>query len=467
VITVTEINPAGYVSTGAVAGTNASKIDNDHLRISELVGGTTSSGNRFGDALPADLTVVKSVSPETAVAGSTLTYTLNYTNNGPSSAQGVTITDILPTEVVFGGVVSAAPPITLAETSPPTWYTPTLAADASGTIVFTVTVNPDASGTITNNVTITSTTFDAIPGNNDDEQATTINTQADLAISKSGNPPQQAAGLPLTYTLTYINNGPSDAQNVYITDTLPISVTFGGVVNEDPQLPSFTTDGQELTWYTPTLETGASGTIVFTVTVDPGASGSIITNSVTITSSTPDTNTGNNDADVQTPIGISTLATIYGTVFEDANGDGQQDAGESGISGVLLTLNDTTTTTTGLDGSYVLFTSQPFTYTVVETDPSGYSSTTPNEVHLYATLGNSYQVDFGDMLNTSDLGAIYGTVFEDTDGDGEWDADELGIPNVLITLDTTNTTTTDDYGSYTFSTTVESVHTVIETDPPG
>jgi len=44
-------------------------------------------------------------------------------------------------------------------------------------------------------------------------------------------------------------------------------------------------------------------------------------------------------------------------------------------------------------------------HTNVKTDPAGYSSTTPNEVEVDVTLGNGYQVDFGDV--SSGPGNIY------------------------------------------------------------
>jgi hypothetical protein len=90
-------------------------------------------------------------------------------------------------------------------------------------------------------------------------------------------------------------------------------------------------------------------------------------------------------------------AAIYGTVFEDLDSSGARDAGELGIRSVTITLDGTTSVTTGLYGRYTLPTAESGAHTVVETDPAGYMSTTPNEVDLDVALGAGYQVDFGDV----------------------------------------------------------------------
>ena len=90
-------------------------------------------------------------------------------------------------------------------------------------------------------------------------------------------------------------------------------------------------------------------------------------------------------------------------------------------------LDGTIPTTTDQYGSYSYRVNLPGVHTVVETDPAGYFSTTPNEVHVLVELGNGYRVDFGDALNSSEPASIFGTVFEDIDADGIWDAEEIGL----------------------------------------
>ena len=56
------------------------------------------------------MTVTDSMDP--AVAGLCLSYTLSTTNNGPSDASGVTVTDTLPTSTTFLGSVPGSPTCT-------------------------------------------------------------------------------------------------------------------------------------------------------------------------------------------------------------------------------------------------------------------------------------------------------------------------------------------------------------------
>jgi uncharacterized repeat protein (TIGR01451 family) len=277
VITVTEKNPAGYVSTGAEApDPEADVVDYDTIAVSGLITEESSTGNLFGDARPAELTIDKQASSTTVFAGAVLTYTLVYSNDGPSYAQDVYLVDVLTGEVAFGGVVSqpgewdgppsydAGPPATL------TWYTSSLPSGASGTIVFTVTVDSGASGVVTNSASIYSNMPDTSLGGNEDQEVTGIDIAADLGIEKAGDPKTVAAGERLTYTLRVTNHGPSDATGVVVTDTLPV-----GVVLERTDPPVDREDGRVLEWDLERLADGTSETFVVVVVVDSDVAGAI------------------------------------------------------------------------------------------------------------------------------------------------------------------------------------------------
>lgn len=245
----------------------------------------------------ADLSLAKADNPDAVAAGETLTYTLTISNTGSSDATGLTVTDTLPS----GVTLVSATPTQSSGPNPLVSNLGNLAAGGSTAITVVVTVDSSTRGTITNTATVAANEFDPNTANNTDSEPTTVNAEADLAISKSDDPEPVVAGETLTYTLVYTNHGPSDAQGVTITDTLPVSVTYGGMVSVTPSLFGPTQTGQLLTWYTSTLAAEVSGTIVFTVTVDAGASGTI-TNSVVITSTIPDPDTSDNTASEPTTV---------------------------------------------------------------------------------------------------------------------------------------------------------------------
>ena len=90
-------------------------------------------------------------------------------------------------------------------------------------------------------------------------------------------------------------------------------------------------------------------------------------------------------------------AVIFGTVFEDLNTNAVKDVNEGGIPDVVIVLDGSITTTTDLDGEYTFYVATGGVHTVVEIDPPGYSSTTPNEVDVDVLPGRSYEVNFGDV----------------------------------------------------------------------
>ncbi len=273
----------------------------------------------------ADLSITKDDALAVVKAGESVTYTLRYTNTGPSVAQDLRITDTLPFSVTYGGLVTSTLPLNMSVNwgGDPArqriaWYTPTLRSQSaattsqsfSGTIVFTATVDPGADGVIVNDVVITSTTYDPDPADNVGADSTEINTEADLALHKSaasGRGTEVAAGMPVTYTLVYTNLGPSDTSNLIVTDTLPSNVAYGGMVDKSTSIigpflsPGSPGEGDVITWHDLDVNMGDSGAIIFTVTVDADASG-VITNEAYVDASTYDPFPINNSEEVSTTV---------------------------------------------------------------------------------------------------------------------------------------------------------------------
>src|SRR5262249_41328449 len=208
----------------------------------------------------ADLAVTKSDSPDPVIAGNNLTYTINFVNNGPSDAQSVTVTDAVPADTTFvSAIVStgtgwsvSAPAV--GGTGNIVFSKATVAAGESA--VFTVVVHVNSSlangPTISNSAIAASTTTDPPPANNTATATTTVQTRADIGVTKTDSPDPVFAGANLTYTINFVNNGPSDAQTVTVTDAVPANTTF---------VSATVTTGTG--WSTSAPAVGGTGNIVF------------------------------------------------------------------------------------------------------------------------------------------------------------------------------------------------------------
>lgn len=235
----------------------------------------------------ADVSIIKSDSGLNAVAGEQYQYTLTIHNGGPSSANHIEVTDTLPAGMTFASATGA----TCSTIGQEVTCNPFNLLNG-GSKAITIMLDVDSSipdGTIlTNEASASSlTTFDLYMGNNKDSEDTHVEAKADLSITKTDSADPVIEGEPFTYAVTVTNNGPSDAVNVQVTDTLPDTVTFVNTTGcgEDP-------DG---------VPTCSLGTIVagdspsYTITVT-GDSWGMKTNTAEVSSDTQETDSSNNIA---------------------------------------------------------------------------------------------------------------------------------------------------------------------------
>ncbi|MFC2063043.1 SdrD B-like domain-containing protein, partial [Chloroflexota bacterium] len=169
---------------------------------------------------------------------------------------------------------------------------------------------------------------------------------------------------------------------------------------------------------------------------------------------------------------LASTAIISGTVFDDEDENGTFGGSEAGIPDITVTMEidggGSVSVNTDSNGDYQ-FAVAPGTYVRISSSGPGgdYYPTTPESVILRPLAGGLYPNNNFGYSDDSDGAAIYGTVFDDADEDGQWDAGELGIAGVTVTLDDTVTTTTDSHGAYSFPITAAGTHTVEETNPHG
>ncbi|GAA2993427.1 SdrD B-like domain-containing protein [Actinokineospora diospyrosa] len=171
--------------------------------------------------------------------------------------------------------------------------------------------------------------------------------------------------------------------------------------------------------------------------------------------------------------------SIGGRVWVDLDGDGVIDNDEpTFLPGVTITLQDGngvqigSPTTTDSNGHYT-FPNLPLgNYIVVETQPAGYGSTTPNVVPVTLLQINPNTVD-GKVINFGERhGSVGDFVWDDTNANGLQDSGEPGVAGVTVTLyndagSPITTTTTDSNGKYHFADLVAGTYYVGVTLPAG
>ena len=191
------------------------------------------------------------------------------------------------------------------------------------------------------------------------------------------------------------------------------------------------------------------------------------------------------------------IVTLTGAVYEDQDGDGIRDAGEPGISGVIVTLTGTSVVTgaitarnalTDTNGTYTFANVTPGTYAIKETQPAGFvdgkeqngtpaAATVTNDrfggINVTGTVATLTGYNFGEVEGVS----IAGVVYDDVNDDGaQATTGEVGIAGVTIRLVGTNdlgqavnrTTTTGTDGTYSFTgLRPGNNYRLIETQPTG
>lgn len=261
----------------------------------------------------ADLQVTKT-GPASVVAGTPIQYVVTVTNNGPSRAVGTVVTDRLPTGVTFVSVSTTVGTCTYGQ---PTGHDLTcnlgnLNAGASAVVTVNGTVAPDVTpGTIlVNEAVVSSTTADPDNANNRVSVPTGVTASADLRVTKTDSPDPVIAGGLLTWTITATNGGPSTATSVLLTDTLPAGVTFVSGVDNNGQTVCTLVQTASVECAVGTLQPSQTATVQLTVRVDPSLDpGTVLTNSVVVSSPTPDPVPGNNTATAGTT--VNTRADVW------------------------------------------------------------------------------------------------------------------------------------------------------------
>ncbi|MCP9769661.1 DUF11 domain-containing protein [Lacihabitans sp. LS3-19] len=422
---------------------NGTPIDDEITQNGKTGGDNDNSDIGVITVTPApifDLALRKTSVSTSVVAGGQVTFDIHVFNQGNLEATNVQISDYIPTGLTLadanwtatGGIATRITPIA------------SILVGDTAKLTITFNVSPTFSGALTNSAEISAaqgpggsvvTDIDSNPDNNpandgtsqddvitgngktggdeDDFDISTINVTTvpvfDLALRKTVLTTGPIyPGSTVTFKIDVFNQGTVMATGVKITDYIPAGLTLAD--------PDWTQSGATALFNNPSLVILAGQSVPLTIdfVVSSTFAGGPVRNSaeisdakgpsgevVTDIDSNPDSNPANDGTSIDDEIAqngktggdeddsdfaditVTPVASIGNFVWLDVNQNGVQDPGETGIGGVLVTLERpdgsfVASTTTDPSGAYLFANLVPGSYVVVFGKPSGYSSSPAN-----------------------------------------------------------------------------------------
>lgn len=386
----------------------------------------------------ASLTISASTSPAGPyVSGAQVTRTITVESLG-GPATGV---------VVDSTLAGCGHPLGSLAADTPVSYTCPLILGADATVIDTVTGLDGQGGPLTGS---SETAFDVI--------------RPEIDITATADQVSYALGDTITFSVRVENTGDTPLSAVQVTSpAAPACARSIGALG---------LAAESATSYTCTALAPIAGEEATLVATGAHLAGGTVTDSSTVS--------------------VATLGTVSGRVFADRDNNGAVGAGETGISGVTVTLSGTTdtgttvsrSTTTDAGGAFSFAGVQGGTYTVAAAQPAAYDDGA-DTAGTNATLGlndeatvvlAAGQSSTGTMFAERPTSSIAGAVYNDLDASGSREAGEPGIGGVTVTLsgqdgdgNTVSLSTTTDAadGAYSFTGLRPGSYQLAETQPSG
>jgi uncharacterized repeat protein (TIGR01451 family) len=298
---------------------------------------SANAGVTVGPAVDLAITDTGPATSATSAAGAAATHTLTVTDDGPDNATGVTVTDTLPAGLSF--VSATADQGTCSDTGPAVSCSlGVLANGSSTTITIVATASFSSAGqTLVDSASVTGNEFDPNQTNNRSSTSSTVGPAADVSLTDTADHANRSQQQDITYSLSYVNDGPSTAHNVIVIDALPAGATFKSVNDAD-----CVASGGVVTCDEGTIVSGASGTIQLVASADQLG---VLHDAATVSANEPDPDTSNNSAAADVtdgPTADLTLTTTTSTPNVVADGLitytlAVQNAGPSAAHNVVIT----------------------------------------------------------------------------------------------------------------------------------
>jgi uncharacterized repeat protein (TIGR01451 family) len=251
----------------------------------------------------ADLGVAITARPDPVGLGSSLTYVVTVSNNGPDNSPVASVLDTLPTGVTLVSATPSQGTVTTGVGTVSADFGP-LTSGASATL--TLIVTPNQAGIITDSAQIVpqrGSIPDPNPANDSATIRTTVDGFADLGVLVTANADPAPVATAFSYTITVTNAGPAIATNVTLADQLPSQVSFESVTTSQGTVSGV---GGTVSGNLGVLGPGQSATVTVQVFVNTAGA---LSNIASVASFSPDSNPSNNTFTLVTQ-GIFTFVVL-------------------------------------------------------------------------------------------------------------------------------------------------------------
>ena len=314
----------------------------------------------------ADLSLTKAVSDPNPGTDDEVQYTLTAHNAGPNDATGVTIRDSLPAGLDF---LDASPGCDN-QNGTVICDIGTLATGDSVSVTIDARTTAAISGAVVGNLaTVSGNELDPTPANNQAAASIQVQPLVDLDLTKVASNPTPPAGGPVSYTLTLVNNGPSPATGVTLTDPLPNGLSF---LSASAGQGSCSASGQTVTCQLGTLAPGGTAIATVTVLVAATDAHASVQNTATATANQP----------IARPELVSSSAQIRPSAGPPPTAEPPPTTGPAPTPGPLPTTADlgitkTVNRTSGRTG-------EPLTYTITVTNRGPATAASPTVTDAFS-----------------------------------------------------------------------------------
>ncbi|MBD5786577.1 DUF11 domain-containing protein [Cellulosimicrobium terreum] len=256
---------------------------------------TTAIGLFAPDFTTSSKSVANLAGRSPALPGDVLEYTLTYPNTGQDPAVDAVVTDTLPaglsveTVTPSSGTCSAADQVVECVVG-------TIAVGATWQATVRAVVDTSAAGTTLRNAAVLDYTAATLGRDLTylvTPAETAVSSLADLSLEKTMSPDPGEAGGEIVASLVVVNDGPTAAQDVTVTDPLPSGATFVSATSDQG---SCTFAAPTVTCTLGTVAADATVPIEIVMSTTPSSTATSLVNVATVGSTTADPNPADNSS---------------------------------------------------------------------------------------------------------------------------------------------------------------------------